>query len=279
MVQTRQQVKREEEIDQEFQRLSGIEIEQTTYQQNNEHIVYRPISFTMTEKLINTILSNNLDKLPKFGGKSNENVNKWLTDITNELNMVKLNDQQKLSVIQTFLVDDARRWFINNMSMMTDWSTFSIQLQKTFSSILHQELALKQVGSRQQGLNETVLHYYNEMMELFDMIDLNMNEQYKVAYLKAGLKISLKKEVMRRDPKTAAQFLELAQAEEKLDLSLNIQMDNLQLSNFDSLAAIKPSIKVDPPQQRKPYQSSSKFRCYRCNRVGHFARNCFSKNC
>ncbi|CAF1433061.1 unnamed protein product [Rotaria sp. Silwood1] len=263
MVQTRQQVKREEEIDQEFQRLSGIEIEQTTYQQNNEHIVYRPISFTMTEKLINTILSNNLDKLPKFGGKSNENVNKWLTDITNELNMVKLNDQQKLSVIQTFLVDDARRWFINNMSMMTDWSTFSIQLQKTFSSILHQELALKQVGSRQQGLNETVLHYYNEMMELFDMIDLNMNEQYKVAYLKAGLKISLKKEVMRRDPKTAAQFLELAQAEEKLDLSLNIQMDNLQLSNFDSLAAIKPSIKVDPPQQRKPYQSSSKFRCYR----------------
>ncbi|CAF1414315.1 unnamed protein product [Rotaria sordida] len=114
MVQTRQQVKRQEELDQltthqEFQRLSGIEIEQSSHLPNYEHIVYRPISFLMTEKLVNTILSNNFYKLPKFGGKSNENVNKWLTDITNELNMVKLNDQQKFSVIQTFLVDDARR--------------------------------------------------------------------------------------------------------------------------------------------------------------------------
>ncbi|CAF1495132.1 unnamed protein product [Rotaria sp. Silwood1] len=148
MVQTRQQVKRQEELDnlktnEEFQRLTGIEIAEITHLQNLEYIVYRPNSFIMTEKLINTILSNNLDKLPKFGGKSNENVNKWLTDITNELNIVKLNDEQKFSVIQTFLVDDARRWYINNMSMINDWSTFSIQLQKTFSSIFHQELALK----------------------------------------------------------------------------------------------------------------------------------------
>ncbi|CAF1363628.1 unnamed protein product [Rotaria sordida] len=265
MVQTRQQVKRQEELDQltthqEFQRLSGIEIEQTSHLPNYEHIVYRPISFLMTEKLVNTILSNNFYKLPKFGGKSNENVNKWLTDITNELNMVKLNDQQKFSVIQTFLVDDARRWFINNMSIMNDWSTFSIQLQKTFSSILHQELALKKVGSRQQGLDETVLHYYNDMIELFDMINLNMNEQYKVGYLKAGLKISLKKEVIRRDPKTAVQFLELAQAEEKLDLSLNIQMDTLPSSNVDSLSAIKSPVKFYSQQQRKSYPSSTNFR-------------------
>ncbi|CAF4955322.1 unnamed protein product [Rotaria sp. Silwood1] len=269
MVQTRQQLKRKEEFDQlefdkEFQRLAGIEIEQTTDIQHYEHIIYCPILFTMTEKLINTIVSHNLDKLPKFSGKSNENVTKWLRDITNELNMVKLNDQQKYSVIQTFLVDDARRWFINNMSTINDWSTFSIEIHKTFSSIMHHELALKKVGSRHQDCDETVLHYYNDMIELFDMIDLNMNDHYKVSYLKAGLKTSLKKEVIRRDPKTAVQFLELAQAEEKLDLSLNIEMNNLQFSHIDSVSAIKSSIKPysqqQPQQQRKLYQSSTNVR-------------------
>ncbi|CAF5125365.1 unnamed protein product, partial [Rotaria sp. Silwood1] len=268
MVQTRQQVKRQEELDnlktnEEFQRLTGIEIAEITHLQNLEYIVYRPNSFIMTEKLINTILSNNLDKLPKFGGKSNENVNKWLTDITNELNIVKLNDEQKFSVIQTFLVDDARRWYINNMSMINDWTTFSIQLQKTFSSIFHQELALKKLSNHQQGLDETVLHYYNDMMESFDTIDLNMNDQYKVAYLKVGLKISLKKEVIRRDPKIAAQFLEIAQTKEKLDLSLNLQMNHLSLSNIDSLSAIKSPVKTYSQQQQKSYRPSTNIRCYR----------------
>lgn len=58
MVQTRQQLKRKQEFDQlefdkEFQRLAGIEIEQTIDTQDYEHIIYRPILFTMTEKLIN----------------------------------------------------------------------------------------------------------------------------------------------------------------------------------------------------------------------------------
>ncbi|CAF3793711.1 unnamed protein product [Rotaria magnacalcarata] len=252
MVQTRQQLKRKEEFDQlefnkEFQRLAGIEIGQTTHLQDYEHFVYRPILFTMTDKLINTLLSHNLDKLPKFSGKSNENVTKWLHDITNELNMVKLDDQQKYSVVQTFLVDDARRWFINNMLTINDWSTFSIEIHKTFSSIMHQELALKKVGSRQQAYDETVLHYYNDMIELFDIIDSNMNDHYKIAYLKV------------------AQFLELAQAEEKLDLSLNMEMNNLQLSHIDSVSAIKSSIKpyAPPPQQHKWYQSSTNVRCYK----------------
>ncbi|CAM4989676.1 unnamed protein product, partial [Rotaria socialis] len=66
-----------------------------------------------------------------------------------------------------------------------------------------------------------------------------------------------------------AQFLELAQAEEKLDLSLNMEMNNLQLSHIDSVSAIKSSIKpyLSSPQQQqqqyKLYQSSTNVRCYK----------------
>jgi hypothetical protein len=268
------------EFDQEVTRLGGIKIEQTNnLQQQQQHIVYRPIFVIMTEKLINNIVSKNLEQLPKFGVKNNENVSKWLTDITKELNMVKLGDEQKLSIIQTFLVDDARRWFINNLSTIPDWSTFSIKIQKTFSSPFHQELALKRIGNRQQGLNETVLHYYNDMIELCDMIDIKMSDEYKIAYLKAGLKISLKREVMRTAPKTAAEFLETAQGEEKLESSLNIPMDNGETSDIDYVSTIKSPFKSSQQHQpRKSWQPATQYRCYRCNQIGHFARDCRSKN-
>ncbi|CAF4433460.1 unnamed protein product [Didymodactylos carnosus] len=132
------------------------------------------------------------------------------------------------------------------MSLIAEWSIFTIQIQKTFSSTMHQELAIKKVGARQQGLDETILHYYNDMMELFDMMDTDMTDQLKVAYLKADLKVSLKKDVMRQDPKTPAQFLEVAQVEEKLDSSLTMQIDNVQTSHTSSVSTIKSPIRSYP---------------------------------
>ena len=266
----------------------------------------------MTDKVIHTILSNNIDKLPKFAGRPEENINKWLVDITNELNMAKLDDDQKRMVIQTFLIEDARKWFINNMSDMLDWPTFTLRIQKAFSSAWLQEMAIKKVGTRQQAATETVLHYHNDMMELFDMIDVNMTDQLKVIYLKTGLKISLKKEVSRRNPKTVVEFLEIAQAEEQLDYSINVQLENTEQPEMHSLSLIGTNgrkynqgnqfqqqrknqhhqqqndqqpkdqqgqqVQQHQSQWNQQGQAKTSIRCHRCNRVGHFARNCFSKN-
>ena len=275
-VETRQQ----KELD---QKQVKTDLEPTTVSQTeNKDILFeeqltRSSPFVMGGKLINTILSNSVEKWPKFCGKNNENVSKWLKDITNELNLVKLTDEQKLSVIQTCLVDDARRWFINNMSSLTTWNSFVSQLQKTFSSPIHQELALRKVGTRQQAVDETVLHYYNDMVELFDIIDINMSDQYKVAYLKAGLKVSLKREVMRYDPQTSTEFLEVAQSEEKLEASLNALVNNESSLNTDYFSALRSNMQSAPGQNRFDWKSKQ-LRCFRCNRPGHFARNCFSKN-
>ena len=283
---TRQQARKEADAkkhqqDTDVKQSSNIKVEQAN-SIDREEIDQHPIPERMTDKLINTLLSNNIDKVPKFAGKPDESVNKWLTDITNELDMVKISDDKKRMVIQTFLVDDARKWFINNMNDMPDWSSFVEQIQRAFSSAWLQEVAIKKVGTRQQGMNETVLHYYNEMMELFDMIDIKMDDHLKVIYLKTGLKLSLKKEVLRRNPKTAAEFLVVAQVEEQLDSSISVQMDDKEIADVNTFSMIRSNDKKysqqQQPQSNQRWQPTSAIRCYRCNRVGHFARNCLSKN-
>lgn len=282
MVITRQQSSKQQDdnriLDFEFKRLSSIDID---FQNKSDikPVVYQPTIFFMAEKLINTVLSNNLSKVPKFSGKGNENVMKWIKEITNELNLLKLDDGQKLSVVQTFLLDDARRWFINNLDLLQNWSIFIEQIQRAFASPIHQELAMKKVGNRQQSMDETVLHYYNDMLELFDMIDIRMPIAYKVAYLKAGLKASIKKEVVRKNPGTPQELLEIAQAEEKLDAAMIWPIGVENDVEADHLNAMKSPTRSFPIKSSRPRSTSNTtFRCYNCNRVGHFARNCFSKN-
>lgn len=105
---------------------------------------------------------------------------------------------------------------------MTNWLDFVSQIRQTFSSPLHREVVLKQVGNRVQGVTETVLHYFNDMMEIFDIIDVDMIDQYKVAYLKTGVQISLKKRNHEtRSNVSTTVFGNRSIYGEKLDSSLN----------------------------------------------------------
>ncbi|CAF1106349.1 unnamed protein product [Adineta ricciae] len=141
----------------------------------------------MDEKLTISLLTSSSDKLPKFSGKNSENVAKWLRKVTNELNVFKLTDPQKLLMIPSVLTDDARQWYVNNLALLVDWATFSREILTAFTSPMHRNVAIKQIGTRVQGVEETVLHYYHEMIELCDMIDNDMNDELKVGYLLAGV--------------------------------------------------------------------------------------------
>ncbi|CAF1581621.1 unnamed protein product [Didymodactylos carnosus] len=124
------------------------------------------------------------------------------------------------------------------------WATFLRELRATFSSSFSKEAAIKQIGNRQQRIDETVLHYYTDMMELANRIDHQMNGELKVVYLTTGLKISLKKEVLRNKPQTPAEFTKYAQDEEKLGSSITTQIsnDNRLTIPIDYVA---PSVRID----------------------------------
>jgi hypothetical protein len=63
---------------------------------------------TITESLRNQMLLNNLEKLEKFTGKSQQNVSQWIREIDRAMHKFKMTDDQKLFFISSCLEAEAR---------------------------------------------------------------------------------------------------------------------------------------------------------------------------
>ncbi|CAF0992551.1 unnamed protein product [Didymodactylos carnosus] len=267
---------------QETSRLGGIKLDQTNNYQYIQHRVYRPKDFDMTDKIIAALTTKRLEHTPTFSGKNNVNVTKWLKDVTNAFKLAGFSDTEKNKSISTFLRDDALTWYTHNMDDMNTWSKFNDDVQKTCSSPLVKEQAAKQLRNRQQGVEEALIHYYNDIMDLY---------------------------VTRQEPKNPLEFIKVAQKEECLDQAYAI--NDVYTNNNQISAAISTitSTQIYPQhqqmfphqycpsdypkaQQQYPggntnyyrYQRTQQQRlpplprCYQCNRTGHFAHDCWLKN-
>ncbi|CAF1618918.1 unnamed protein product, partial [Didymodactylos carnosus] len=76
------------------------------------------------------------------------------------------------------------------------------------------ELAFKQLNSRQQGANEPVTQYVNQVIHLCTQVNPNMDDSTKIDYLKSGLKNSLKMFVALKEPSDPTTFLQAARIAE-----------------------------------------------------------------
>ncbi|CAF4699019.1 unnamed protein product, partial [Didymodactylos carnosus] len=97
------------------------------------------------------------------------------------------------------------------MDDLDTWSKFCTEIAKTYLSPAAKQLAAQQLQSRRQGLQESVMHYYNDILQLCETMDNQMTDQSKLIYLLQGLKLSLHKEVARQEPKTPLEFIQVAQ--------------------------------------------------------------------
>ncbi|CAF1543698.1 unnamed protein product [Didymodactylos carnosus] len=105
--------------------------------------------------------------------------------------------------------------------------------KKTHSPPLVKEQAAKQLRNRQQGVEEAVIHYYNGIMDLCQTIDSGTTNETKLNYLMQGLKISLRKDCARQQPKNPLEFIKVAQKEECLDQAYainDVYINNNQIS-------------------------------------------------
>ncbi|CAF4504816.1 unnamed protein product, partial [Rotaria sp. Silwood2] len=96
--------------------------------------------------------------------------------------------------------------------------TFKLQILKVYRPSLDQTLL--KMEQRQKLSNELVMEYYYDKLHLCLQTDPNMSPPMIIHYLIKGLNPSLISYVVRRHPSTPAEFLVIAQDEEKIQQML-----------------------------------------------------------
>ena len=84
------------------------------------------MSPSVTEDLVNFI--------PHFGGTAHEDVVRWFNIINEIFDRAKLRPSNRYIAAQCFLTKAAACWFRYNRSTVFDWSTFQVEIIKTFQS-------------------------------------------------------------------------------------------------------------------------------------------------
>ncbi|CAF1082777.1 unnamed protein product [Didymodactylos carnosus] len=166
----------------------------------------------------------------KFGG-GKQNVKAWLDDLEHKMQANSWPEDLRLKYVSTFLDGEANDWFNENSSRMISWSSFKGQIIKQFTSTYSDIQAFQRLKDYHQTIHQTITQYYNEMIKLLKEVDPSMEETLKVNYLMSNMNNSLKYEMYKKQPKTTAQFLDIAKRFEDLQkLKENDQRRNSYLT-------------------------------------------------
>lgn len=159
------------------------------------------------------------DDLPNFSGHPSEDVERFLKSIKN---ITKANDESNnheiLEIVRGKLTQAAGLWFDNNEFSFQRWSEFETAFRNRYfsSTMIHRKFdKLKQ---RKQLSDETVVSYYDDVVNLCREIDPRMSEKMMIQHLISGLDPNFKKEISRHESSmdTLQEFLKYAKIEQDL---------------------------------------------------------------
>ena len=193
-----------------------------------------------------------LIKNPKVFKGGKDDVNKWIEDIEHLLNLAHVPEPSRLDLISYSLRSDALQWFKNNKNLFTSWSIFITEIKRAFTSSFHEELAFKKLESYNQGENQYIRNFFNEVLKLCREADPTMSEATKLKNLLNKTKPTVQFEVRRKKPTTTAEFLEYAKDVEEL-----FQLSSIAINNNNSNPSI--SKETQSSTQRTIITSGNKY--------------------
>lgn len=173
----------------------------------------------------------------------------WMSDFENISKMNCWSDDEKISYLPLSLIGEARRWYEIH-SAISDWKVLKSKFLERFD-LSNKSIVMEKLRTVRKFENESVLHYYERVLELLNDYDGFFDDEAKREFVVAGLPFEIKTNVIRK--KIKFDGLE----------EFFIEMQTFDLFN-------------KPPTQKKnvDYKKIFDVECYKCGKKGHIKSQC-----
>ncbi|CAF2143978.1 unnamed protein product [Rotaria magnacalcarata] len=175
------------------------------------------------------------DFVKSFNGNPTDDVTKWLDSIIHYFDIAQISGDKETLYFQyapAFLKEYAYRWWTDQKHYIFSWSTFKQALMTQFAE-KNEYLIEQQFDQRKQQLNEPVIKYYYDIIDLCKKYDPHMSDKQKIRKLTNGLKLSLYQEAIKESYSTPYEFLTKVQQLENTQKLIESRQDQTaQVSNI-----------------------------------------------
>lgn len=261
--------------------------------QSNTTTPLNTVTKMESHSFLNVIQTAALKELSKFTGEPPQKVTQFIEAIEQIGAFTELNDSLLYSIATIKLGGAAYNWYDNNKSTLRTWSDLKQHLLERFKPSL--SASKTQLKERKQQPGETLLIYYDDVIDLCKQVDNQMPLHMIVDYLQDGVRNELKVHVKRQlkniqGEVTPAMFLKIARDEEELynEMASSLQPSFTPTQPYFTritAATSKPSDTVPSAtassitsNRNRTSQSARQFTpCLICNRSNHRTIDCYQK--
>ena len=193
----------------------------------------------------------NVDKVAQFDGEPGTDATEWLRDFIDKSGLAGATDEFRLKAAPMNFQGIAKTWYVNHKEQLNNWATFVDQFLGYFCpDVNRHELVGERLYTRRQYLNESALHYYDDVMRLCSKFNSSMSAKDRLDILLKGTRPEARGWMELRNPPTPAAFLKLlSEYERRIGQKIN-EPDHIHLDHVPDQDRERQSV------NRHPYRGS-----------------------
>lgn len=222
-----------------------------------------------------------LVRKPKmFNGKA-EHPKLWLEEYHFCCDLNSWTIEQKIKYFPAFLEDSALRWFMYDvkpkLTTTSSWQNIVDLFNANYGSRTSDALLGRQIDHKYQSPNEKVNDFIADMRAMLNAHDPTLAEAKQVQKVADRILPSFQRTLAMEQPETYTKLIELcikieagiAKSKPRAVNAVNVEEEK----KIQHKTSYQKNKKVDKRDVKKQVARP----CYRCERNGHFARECYSK--
>lgn len=202
----------------------------------------------------------------------------WIEDFIEAVEDNGWSERSTLKYIKTFLIEDAASWFkLEVRPVLTDqssWADFYRLFEENFLGVADRQRTRRMVNEAEQKEGESVSTFIPNIRRLLFLMDPDMSELEQVGRIAEKLRSAYQRIVAEREPQTVKQLRDICRRVEAGMDAERIRQLKTHPARTNVKANDKSNDKVN--DKKGEWKELSQVKCYKCQRMGHFARDCAS---